>query len=243
MEERWSRWDKRGYVALVSRLTSAAPSHLVENTPRLCRFFIENGRMCTVEMHFSDYCWILIPQAGSEPAGRFDSRSTKRTHVVDWRGANCAVDVLYKVSDFLFWKVVLSFVDTTLYDLVYELSSVHASRFCGTSLSMMTKTERYASSVIFDMIYANWKMKSSPRRPYPGVIAFLSCLVQQPQDLFDGASKIEVILKLTRRRLQWDLVLSIQWFWWEDGISSFGWSDFGAEMDKCAALSPAISLW
>lgn len=213
MEERWSRWDERGYVALVSRLNQAQRRHILSK--KHAKKVVQVLHRKWKDVHSRNALLGLLLDIDTSELDlelRVDlihALQKGRTSLID---EERIVQLICstKISELPFLKSGLELRGYhNLYDLVYhELSAVHREQIL-RHFSLHDDKDGKIRVIcdIDDTIYANWRDEKFPKKTvYPGVLAFLSCLVQQPQELVFLTARPKdrghLSERLTRRRLQ-----------------------------------------
>ena len=213
MEERWSRWDERGYVALVSRLNHAQRRHILskKHAEKVLRVLHRKWK----DVHSRNALLGLLLDVDIDVLDvglRVDfihALQKGKTSLIDEERIVQLICTT-QVSDLEILKSGLELRGHhNLYDLVYhELSDHHREQILLHFSQHDNKNgKRRVICDIDDTVYANWKDEKFPKKTvYPGVMAFLSCLVNNPQDLVFLTARPKdrghLSERLTRRRLQ-----------------------------------------
>lgn len=212
MEERWSRWDERGYVAIVSRLTQAQRRRILSK---------KYGRrvLKTLQRKWND-----AQSRNALLAMLFDQE-------IQELDTDVRVDFIHALqkgrTSLMDEERIVQLICSTrskslenlkngleqrgyhnLHSLVYhELSPLFRDRVCAHFLEHDARDSKIRVICdIDDTVYASWKDEKFPKKTvYPGVKAFLSCLAHRPQDLVFLTARPRdrghVSERLTRRRL------------------------------------------
>ncbi|MAA77748.1 MAG: hypothetical protein CL916_00695 [Deltaproteobacteria bacterium] len=213
LEERWSRWDERGYVALISRLNQTQRRHILSKNHgrKVLRVLHRKWK----DAHSRNILLGLLLDVDIEQLDlelRVDFIHALQKGRTSFTDEERIVQLICstEISDLAALKSGLELRGYhNLYDLVYhELSASHRERL----LAYFSNHDDQEGKVrvicdIDDTVYANWKDEKFPKKTvYPGVLAFISCLVQNPQDLVFLTARPKdrghLSERLTRRRLQ-----------------------------------------
>ena len=212
MEERWSRWDERGYVAVVSRLSDAQRQRILSK--KYGRRVLKTLHRKWNDVHSRNALLGLLLDKDIEGLDvdlRIDfihALQKGRTSQVDEERITqliCSTtsDDLKRLKEGLELRGYHN-----LHSLVYhELSSPFQDRVCAHFLEHDAREHQIRVICdIDDTIYASWRDEQFPKKTvYPGVVAFLSCLVSAQRLVFLTArpkDRGHVSERLTRRRLQ-----------------------------------------